>query len=285
MRTVTAVLGRHGRLQDKTPVKPPSDPAPGRFEREQPNSLWQMDHKGPVEMGVGHTRVRHHPLTVLDDHSRFCLCFEPLPDKTLETAWPVLWRVFGEFGLPEAILSDRAFASDRHGVSVFDQRLIRLGIKPIHGRAYHPQTQGKVERLHGTLDYEFIDFNARRDNLEHFLADRDVWRRTYNLIRPHESLGDEPPIGRYRRSTTPRPACGMDDLPEMVYPAGSVLRRVSQVGDIHYARVRLALSRSLARQQVRVEDGETEVKVYYGPKLLRVIHHDQLVGRRHNQVT
>lgn len=238
-----------------------------------------------MEIGVSDSRVRYHPLTILDDHSRFCLCFEPLGEKTLETAWPVIWRVFGEFGLPDAILSDGAFASDRHGVSVFDQRLLRLDIKPIHGRAYHPQTQGKVERLHGTLDYELLDFNARRDTLEHFLADRDVWRRTYNLLRPHESLDDQPPIARYRRSTIARPNCAMDDLPEIVYPPGSVLRRVSQVGDIHYARVRIALSRSIAHQPVRIEDGQSEVKVYYGPKLLRVIHHDQLVGRRHNQVT
>lgn len=281
IRTVTAVLGRHGRIEDKAPVKPAVDPAPGRFERDHPNSLWQLDHKGPLEIG----RVRHHPLTVVDDHSRYCLCFEPLPDKTLETAWPVLWRIFGDYGLPGAILSDGAFASDRHGVSVFDQRLLRLGITPIHGRAYHPQTQGKVERLHGTLDYELLDFNGRRDCLEHFRVDRDAWCRTYNLLRPHESLGDEPPIGRYRRSLIPRPACALDDLPKMVYPSGSVLRWVSQVGDIQFRRVRIALSRSIARQEVRVDDGEHEVKVYYGPKLLRVIHHDQLAGRRHNQVT
>ena len=277
-RTLTAVLRRHGRIERASAA--PSDEATQRFERSEPNALWQMDHKGPIEIA----RQRHHPLTVLDDHSRFCLCFEPLSDVTLGGAWPVLWELFAEYGLPEALLCDGAFAS-RHdgggGVSELDQRLIRLGIRPIHGRAYHPQTQGKVERLHGTVQRELLGFSARRDNMDHFCQDRDRWQWIYNLLRPHESLGDRPPISRYRRSTRPRPVA----LPEIEYPAGAVLRRVSQVGDIHYRGVRIGLSRSLQRQFVRIEDRDDEVAVYYAWKLLRVIGHAQLIGRGHNQVT
>lgn len=277
IRTVTAVLGRHGRIARADEPSLQRSATCQRYEHERPNCLWQMDHKGPLEIA----RMRHHPLTVIDDHSRFCLCFEPLPDLTLSCAWPVLWELFAQYGLPDAILSDGAYASDRHGVSEFDQRLIRLGIRPIHGRAYHPQTQGKVERLHGTLDWELLNFNARRDCMSHFLADCDQWRRTYNLLRPHEALNDQPPISRYRRSTILRP----DQLPQIEYTSGSVLRKVSQVGDIHYARVRIMLSKSLAAQFVRIEDDEAEVRVYYAWKLLRVIHHDQMRGRGHNQIT
>ncbi len=277
-RTLTAVLARHGRIERS--ALPPADEATERFERSTPNALWQMDHKGPIEIA----RQRHHPLTVVDDHSRFCLCFEPLADVTLATAWPVLWDLFNEYGLPEALLCDGAFAA-RHdgggGVSELDQRLIRLGIQPIHGRAYHPQTQGKVERLHGTAQRELIDFDARRDNMDHFCHDRDRWQRTYNLLRPHESLGDRPPISRYQRSTRRRPSA----LPEIDYPQGAVLRRVSQVGDIHYRGVRISVSRSLRRQFVRIDDRDDEVAVYYAWKLLRVISHAQLIGRGHNQVT
>jgi transposase InsO family protein len=277
-RTVTAVLTRHGRIErweDETP-----EPTTLRFERSLPNALWQMDHKGPLEIA----RRRHHPLTVLDDHSRFCLCFTPLADLTLGTAWPVLWDLFGEYGLPEALLSDGAFAA-RHeaggGVSELDQRLIRLGVRPIHGRPYHPQTQGKVERLHGTLERELLNFGVRSDSLDHFGQDRDRWRQTYNLLRPHESLGDCPPISRYRKSPRTRPAT----LPEIQYPPDALLRRVSQVGDIRYRQVRISLSRSLHGQWVRIEEREDEVAVYYAWKLLRVIGHDQLSGRGLNQVT
>jgi transposase InsO family protein len=273
-RTVTAVLQRHDRIQ--TPERRAEGPASGHFEYARPNQLWQFDHKGPVEIA----RQKHYPLTVLDDHSRFCLCFEPLINVTLAAAWPVLWGLFGEYGMPEAMLSDRAFAADR-GVSDLDQRLIRLGIKPIHGRGYHPQTQGKVERLHGTLERELLGFKARTESLEHFRADRDKWRQTYNLLRPHESLGDQPPISRYRRSTIPRPAT----LPDIEYAAGAELRRVSQVGDIHYRKVRITVGRALARQYVRIEERDAEVAVYYSWKLVRVIQHDRLVGRGFNQIT
>ena len=74
-------------------------------------------------------------------------------------------------------------------------------------------------------------------------------------------------------------------MPAIEYPPDALLRRVSQVGDIRYRRVRITLSRSLSGQCVRIEERPDEVAVYYAWKLLRVIGHEQLAGRRHNQVT
>jgi transposase len=135
IRTITAILSRHGRIGRTAPPRI-DESVQMPFERPGPNDLWQVDHKGPVEIA----RVKHHPWTMIDDHSRFCLCFEPLKEKSLAFTWPILWECFGIYGLPEAILSDGAFADRGTGISEWDQRLIRLGIKPIHGRPYHPQT-------------------------------------------------------------------------------------------------------------------------------------------------
>jgi transposase InsO family protein len=179
-----------------------------RFERDAPNQLWQVDHKGPVEV----ERRPVTPLTVIDDHSRYCLAFRPLDDKTMATAFAVLWDVFGDAGLPEAILSDNAFNTTgvaAPGLSWFDSRLLRLGIRPAHGRPYHPQTQGKCERLNGTGAREFIYFNARRDRRDHFDQDAERWRGVYNVLRPHEALGDRPPARRTlaaQRAAAPRDA-------------------------------------------------------------------------------
>jgi transposase InsO family protein len=68
--TVHQILLRHGRIG--------ADASNGhkpfvRFEHEQPNDLWQMDFKGHVP----NERGRCHPLTVLDDHSRFNVCLAP----------------------------------------------------------------------------------------------------------------------------------------------------------------------------------------------------------------
>jgi transposase InsO family protein len=272
-RTISAILKRCGRSDASRRSEPPSPPQ--LFERGAPNELWQLDHMGPREIA----RRRYHPFTVQDDHSRLCLCFEPLADTSIASYWPVLWDVFDAFGLPDQIMCDGAFAAHGLGLSELEARLIRLGVRPLHGRPYHPQTQGKVERLHGTINRELFRFRARTDRLDHFLADRDRWLATYNYVRPHEALGDRPPVSRWRRSLRRRPAM----LPEIVYDDNAVLRKVSQVGDIHFARVRIGVARSLAGQYVRIEEREHEIGVFYAWKELRTIAREQLAGRGHNE--
>ncbi|MET3597811.1 transposase [Mesorhizobium shonense] len=73
-----------------------------RFEHEAPNDLWQMDFKGHVPLRQG----RLHPLTVLDDHSRFSLALEACPDQTNETVKARLITAFRRYGLPWRIAID-----------------------------------------------------------------------------------------------------------------------------------------------------------------------------------
>lgn len=131
-RTVHAVLERAGRIE--APGSPGPDPI--RFERGAPNELWQIDFKAFIEAD----RRRVEQVTVLDDHSRFLVALHTGGDTSMRTAWEVLWRAFGQVGLPQAVLSDNAFSSKREQprtISWFESRLIRLGIRPIHGRPYH----------------------------------------------------------------------------------------------------------------------------------------------------
>lgn len=268
VRTIATILKRNGRVGLPLPAEAP---ATMRFERSEPNQLWQMDHKGPVEIA----RRKYAPLVVMDDHSRYCLRLHPAADKGMLNAWSILWDLFGEVGLPESILADNAFNGEI-GLSWMDVRLVRLGIRPIHGRPYHPQTQGKVERLNGTINRELIDFNVRRDCLEHFVDDSELWRRRYNTLRPHEALGDEPPASRWKPSPRLRPA----ELPPVQYPADAVLRKVTQVGDIYYHSRRILVGRALEREHVRIEQRQNDIEVYYGWKLIRVLGHNELGPRR-----
>ncbi len=64
--TITEILRRHGRLDE---AESASHKPFTRFERAAPNDLWQMDFKGHFAIEQG----RCHPLTVLDDHSRYAL--------------------------------------------------------------------------------------------------------------------------------------------------------------------------------------------------------------------
>ena len=254
VRTIAAILRRHGRTR---PAPGEPGPPPQRFERSAPNELWQMDFKGPIEVA----RRKVTPLSVLDDHSRYLLCLRPCADMTHATVQAALWDVFGDVGMPESLLCDNAFSNAKTGgvgLTGFEGWLVRLGIRPAHGRPYHPQTQGKVERFHGTLESELWP-RVRRDSDEHFAADCEAWRPVYNAIRPHEALGDEPPVTRWRPSPRKRP----DRIPEATYPAGSVLRRVGQVGEIRYRMARILVGRGLTGEPVRVEERDGQVEVYY----------------------
>ena len=254
VRTIAAILRRHGRTA--APPDPPPDPPPQRFERSRPNELWQLDFKGPLEVA----RCTVAPLSDLDDHSRYLLCLRPCTDMTFATVEAILWDLFGDVGLPEALLCDNAFAARNSGVglSAFDGGLLRLGIRPTHGRSYHPQTQGKSERFHGTLEAELWP-RVRRDRLEHFAADLEAYRPVYNCARPHEALGDEPPVTRWCPSDRRRPG----EVPAASYPADAVVRRVGETGSIRYRRGRILVGRGLAGEPVWVEERTGSVDVYY----------------------
>jgi hypothetical protein len=141
----------------------------------------------------------------------------------------------------------------------------------MHGRAYHPQTQGKVERFHGTLEREVWP-KARRDLLENFQADLERWRPVYNSIRPHEALGDEPPATRWAPSPRRRP----DAVPEVSYPADVEVRAVGPDGAIRWHRSRIRVGVGPSGERVRVDDQGHQVEVYYGTHRARVIAAAQL---------
>jgi transposase InsO family protein len=96
--TVRAVLWRHDRIAPDSPGR-----AYGRFERATPNALWQMDFKGRVRLSGGGFV---HPLTVIEDHSRFAVGLAAWADQRTQTVQAHLERALRHHGLPEAIYVD-----------------------------------------------------------------------------------------------------------------------------------------------------------------------------------
>jgi transposase InsO family protein len=240
--TITAILARHGRLQSHAP--PPV--SVGRFEAAAPNDLWQLDFMGhrPLQQG------RVHPLTVLDDHSRFVLALVAAADQRLPTVQTQLEVCFRRYGVPARILSDHGppwGASGMAGLTRLEAWWIRLGIEIRHGRPYHPQTQGKVERLHRTIRADVFG-QRQMSNLVVCQQVFDQFRTVYNLERPHDALGLEVPASRYQPSPRPFP----DRLPEVVYAPGEMLRQVSARGSISVSRRGLFVGRGLTGQCVAV---------------------------------
>lgn len=198
--TCTAILRRADLLKKDEPQGPCQ-----RFERAWPNELWQMDHKGDFATQSGQ---RCHALTVLDDHSRYNLVLDAAGNQRTATVQTALQSAFARYGLPEAILCDNAGVwrnlADGTGHTPLTVWLLRLGVRVLHGRHYHPQTQGKEERFHRTLKQELLSRHTWRD-LAHCAAEFPRYRQRYNHERPHDSLQGDTPAKHYQPSVRSLP--------------------------------------------------------------------------------
>lgn len=253
--TITAILRRHEL------IPPAASAARGpmqRFERELPNQLWQMDFKSAVRTGAGEC----HPLTVIDDHSRYSLCVAALPDESKDSVRPALVQCFVNYGLPERMLMDNGscWGSGASRYTSLGAWLLRLDIGISHGRFYHPQTQGKNERFNRTLKDEalagryFVDPEACQRELDRF-------RYNYNHVRPHDSLQLATPASRYQVSPRPYP----EHLPTVEYPEVWVVRKVGPAGYISYRKFRFQVGRAFTGELMGMETTDVDGvwNVYY----------------------
>lgn len=243
--TVTKVLHRHGLIdpaasQAATPWQ--------RFERSEPNELWQMDFKGELRTDDGRWC---YPLTVTDDCSRYNLQLGACLDQVTTTVRQRLSATFERYGLPEAMLMDNGtpWSNGRRagGWSKLTVWLVRQDIRVIHGRPYHPQTQGKEERFHRTLKVELLQGRRHRDR-DHMQEDFDRWRPVYNHQRPHEALNMDTPASRY----VPSRRAFKHDLPAIEYDRSDHVRKVNAVGQISFRGHLLKLSQAFAGEPVAV---------------------------------
>jgi transposase InsO family protein len=221
--TVTAILKRHG---IELGAHGGGQSAFTRFERARPNELWQMDFKGHVALHAG----RLHPLTVLDDHSRFAVVLAACANEQTETVRQQLIIAFRRYGLPERLITDNGSPWGDGPGSPFTPLgvwLIEHGIKISHSRPYHPQTMGKDERFHRSLKAEVLSGPPFAD-LDAAESAFDRWRNVYNSQRPHEALELAVPASRYQ----PSPRDYVETIAPFEYAPGDIVRRVQQGGHV-----------------------------------------------------
>ena len=206
--TVHAILKRHGRSRaPRTPRE-----AFRRYEWPCPGDLLHMDIKRYRRFRrPGHPFINDERQTskeintqlgydychaIIDDHSRLAYA-ELLADTRAATVTAFTARALAWFerrGIDaRQVMTDGAWTyTHNHSLrQLLTDRAIRHIVTP----PYTPRINGKVERLHQTMDREWArgqryrNSTARNRALKH-------WLRYYNHHRPHSSLGGQPPTSR-----------------------------------------------------------------------------------------
>lgn len=195
--TIYVILRRHGENHLHPKIK---RPPPVRYEREYPGALVHIDVKELPALGDG---AKEYQFTAIDDHSReaYSALF---PRQSTKIACQFLNDALAFFGYPvERVMTDNSliftmrYAYFSHRKTRFEMLLKTKRIKLLLIRPHHPETNGKVERFHRTLEEElyrtrlFLTPEQRRRALA-------SWLHHYNNSRPH--LGINGLIPSQRRS-------------------------------------------------------------------------------------
>lgn len=244
-------------------------PAVQRFEREQPNELWQMDFKGPKNWPISCTA-----LSVLDDHSRYLVALQATASPEGALVRQHLEQAFRECGLPEAMLMDHGVPWWNHqsfgGTTQLSLWLIRQGIRLYFSGIRHPQTQGKVERFHGSMERALSHRGVPAQDHQQWL---DAFRREHNYIRPHQALDMQTPASRWQPSLRPyRP-----NPPAWEYPQGAWTLKVDNHGTIDIHDHSYRISKALIGERVRLVEADERLLIYYCNTLIREL---DLANRR-----
>lgn len=128
-------------------------------------------------------------LTVIDEYTRECLCIRANRSIDAEDVLDELSNLFITRAIPEHIRSDNG--------SEFTAKAVRgwlndLGVKTLFIEPGSPWENGYVESFNGKLRDELLNREIFTTLLEAKVLIEN-WRKEYNQVRPHSSLGYRPP--------------------------------------------------------------------------------------------
>ena len=269
--TITKILKRNGLIP---PNRSKQSKGFERFEYDYPNELWQMDYKGYFSLL---NKAICHPLTITDDHSRYNICLKACENQKEITVRQSLINVFRKYGLPYKILTDNGSpwgtagseSTDRiRSYTTLEKWLIQLNIKLIHGRPYHPQTQGKEERFHRTLKQELINYEQFYDHV-HCQKRFDLWREKYNCVRPHEALDFKVPAEVY----TPSNKAYTEKSATYEYNLSDIKRKVQDKGVISFKNREIKVGKAFRYETVALRESQKNntFEIYFCNQLLRTV--------------
>jgi putative transposase len=242
-------------------------PRPHAPARTQPfgtvtaaNDTWCADFKGWFRTGDG---LRCDPLTISDAHSRVLLRCQAL-HHGIHTQYvrPIFEATFREYGLPVRLRTDNGspFASvGAGGLSALAVWWIKLGITPERIDPGRPSQNGRHERFHRTLKAATAQPPAATMRVQQQRF--DAFRVEYNYERPHEALGQQPPMSCYTASARSYPR----RLEEPTYAEADQVRRVRHNGEIRWSSGTIYISHVLVGEPVGIYEAADGWLLRYGP--------------------
>jgi putative transposase len=226
--TLARIFSRRGMVVPQPQKRPRSSYR--RFEFAMVHECWQLDaFEWPLLSAPEELPVKCVIYQVLDDRSRFMLATHVgaagVAENSTDAITVVDQALVAARQTPCLFLSDNgsAFNQTRVGrTSKLVTHLKRLGCRPITGRPYHPQTQGKDERVHQTLQQWLVAHPAgSQAELQEVV---DAFDELYNHHRPHQSLGMRTPAQAFKAGPVAIPP----QPPEPSQASGGPTVRVAQ---------------------------------------------------------
>lgn len=262
--TIHRILQRHGRIALESSKRV----ATKRFARDSSNELAQMDYKGEYCLSGG---GKCYPLSLLDDCSRFLLGLWPQSGPDGAGAQKVLRAHFRAVGVPLEMLMDHGkpwySSNNLHGLSWFSVWLIKQGIRLRFSGVHHPQTQGKVERMHGTLKQR-TKHRGEPTTMKEWADWLQEFRYEYNYERPHEALGMKTPAEVY---TTDNLRPYQERPPAWEYSGGEI-RRIDNKGGVKKYGCWYFVCEALAHERVRLDEFDGKLTVTFRHLTIREIN-------------
>jgi transposase InsO family protein len=206
--TIWRILTARGFVTPQPHKRPKSSYC--RFQAAQPNEMWAMDTTHWTLADGSDVEI----LNAVDDHSRLCLTSTALRVFKAPDVDRVFRDIACQHGDPAAVLTDNGaiFTGLARGGGrvILERTLHERGIRPVRTRAYHPQTNGKVERFHQTVK-KWLRSQPPASTLRQLQHQLDTYRAYYNDVRPHRAIGRRTPAQAYTARPKAHPTGAVTD--------------------------------------------------------------------------